>query len=67
MSNLFLINHRSDNVEKLAVTGSSNLNLNLSLSRRQQNVLCLKLKEKCVTFCFILLNAKVSQISLAKG
>ena len=58
MSSLCLISHRWYDVEKLTVPGSSNLNL--SFSGGQQKVSVKKIKEKCVTFCFIKLNAKVS-------
>ena len=58
MSNLCLIIHRWYDVEKLTVPGSSNINL--SFSRGQQKACVKKMKEKCVTFCFIKLNAKVS-------
>ena len=45
-------------VEKLTGLGISNLNL----------IFCVKkMKEKCVTFCFIKLNAKISPKSWGKG
>ena len=53
MSNVCLISHRSYNVEKLAVPGSSNLNL--TFSGTQQNVFLLKRRKKNV-FHFVLLN-----------
>ena len=58
MSNLCLISHRWYDAEKHTVPGSSNINL--SFSRGQQKACVKKMKEKCVTFCFIKLNAKVS-------
>ena len=53
MSNVCLISHRSYNVEKLAVPGSSNLNL--TFSGTQQNDFLLKRRKKNV-FHFVLLN-----------
>ena len=53
MSNL--VSHRWYDAERLTVPGSSNLNL--SFSRTQKKSFVKKMKENCVTFCFIKLNA----------
>ena len=54
MSNL--VSHRWYDMDKITVRGSSNLNL--SFSGAQKKKFCVrKMKEKCVTFCFIKLNA----------
>ena len=57
MSNLCLISHLWYDVEKLTLPGSSNLNL--SFSGPQQKLMCKNMKEKCVIFCFLKLNAKI--------
>ena len=65
MMNLYLISHSWYDVEKLTVPGSSNLNLSFSGAR--QKVLCKKMKEKCVTFCFIKFNGKIAPKSSVEG
>ena len=57
MSNLCLISHRWYDMEKLTISGSNNLNLSFSGAHLKD---VKKMKEKCVTFCFIKLNAKAS-------
>ena len=63
MSNLCLISHRWYNVKELTVPGSSNLDL----SFQGQKFYVKKMKEKCITFCFIKFNAKVSPKSSVEG
>ena len=58
MNNLWLISHGWYDVEKLTIPSSSDLNLIFSWT--QQNVCVKKMKEKCVIFFIINLNAKVS-------
>ena len=43
-------------MEKLTVPGSSNLNLSFSGAQKKK-IFVKKMKEKCVAFCFIKLNA----------
>ena len=65
MRNLCLISYLWYDVEKLTVPGSSNLN---SSFKGHSKTFCVKkMEEKCVTFCFIKLNATVSPKSFGKG
>ena len=66
MSNFCLISHCCYIVEKLTVLDSSNLNLTFFQGHSKK--FCVKkMKEKCVTFCFIKLNAKIPPKSLGEG
>ena len=65
ISNLCLISHRWYGVDKLTVSGSSNLSY--VFQGHSKKVLCKKkMKEKCVTFYFKF-NAKVSPKSFGEG